>query len=233
MLGQRASVEPLRRMINDPDYEPTRLVDTALVRFDGVDLEFVHALFRDAIYESTLKSQRKELHRAAAAWYQSSDPALYADHLAAAEDEHAAAAYMEAAAAECLALHFERALALANKASALAREPVMLHRTSVLLGELLLQVGRTHDALTAFREALDFAIDQPGYGNAWFGIASALRIMDRHEEALEALEPPEPLNPQAPRPTPVRSRLLLRNTPPLLPCPREHSRWARETAPLS
>jgi tetratricopeptide (TPR) repeat protein len=64
----------------------------------------------------------------------------------------------------------------------------MLHRTSLLLGELLLQVGRTHDALTSFREALDFAIDQPGYGNAWFGIAAALRVMDRHEEALEALD---------------------------------------------
>jgi tetratricopeptide (TPR) repeat protein len=52
----------------------------------------------------------------------------------------------------------------------------------------LLQLGRTHDALTAYREALDFAIDQRGHGSAWIGIASALRIMDRHEEALEALE---------------------------------------------
>ena len=85
-------------------------------------------------------------------------------------------------------MRFERALTLANKASALAREPMMLHKTSVLLGELLLQLGRTHDALTAYREALDFAIDQTGYGSAWFGIASALRIMDRHEEALDALE---------------------------------------------
>jgi tetratricopeptide (TPR) repeat protein len=50
-----------------------------------------------------------------------------------------------------------------------------------------LQLGRTHDALTAYREALDFAVDPPDQGNAWFGIASALRIMDRHEEALDAL----------------------------------------------
>ena len=85
-------------------------------------------------------------------------------------------------------MRFERALTLANKANALAREPMMLHRTSLLLGELLLQLGRTHDGLTSYREALDFAIDQTGYGHAWFGIASALRIMDRHEEALDALE---------------------------------------------
>jgi tetratricopeptide (TPR) repeat protein len=58
----------------------------------------------------------------------------------------------------------------------------------VLLGELLLHLGRTHDALAAYREALDFALDQSGHGAAWFGIASALRVMDRHEEALDALE---------------------------------------------
>ena len=85
-------------------------------------------------------------------------------------------------------MRFERALGLVNKASALAREPVLLHKSSLLLGELLLQLGRTHDALTAYREALDFAIDQNGHGGAWIGIASALRIMDRHEEALDALD---------------------------------------------
>ncbi len=113
---------------------------------------------------------------------------MRADHLAAADDERATAAYLEAPLAEQAALRFERALGLANKASALAREPTLLHKSSLLLGELLLQLGRTHDALTAYREALDFAIDQNGHGGAWIGIASALRIMDRHEEALEALE---------------------------------------------
>jgi DNA-binding SARP family transcriptional activator len=188
VLGYCAALEPLRRMLGDENYDPAQLVTTALMRFNGTELEFAHALFRDAIYESTLKSRRRELHRSAAQWYSSRDTALHADHLAAADDETAAAAYIEAAVAEQASLRFDRARALANKASALAREPVMLHRTSLLLGELLLQLGRTHDALTAYREALDFAIDQNGYGHSWFGISSALRIMDRHEEALDALE---------------------------------------------
>jgi DNA-binding SARP family transcriptional activator/tetratricopeptide (TPR) repeat protein len=188
VLGHRASLAALRHILKDEDYDPTTLTETALVRFNGTELEFVHALFRDAIYESTLKSQRRELHRTAADWYASGDQALRADHLAAAEDERATAAYLDAALSEQAALRFERALALVNKASVLAREPLLLHRSSLLLGELLLQLGRTHDALTAYREALDFAIDQSGHGHAWMGIASALRIMDRHEEALEALE---------------------------------------------
>jgi tetratricopeptide (TPR) repeat protein len=188
VLGHCAPLDPLRRMLGDESYDPAPLVTAALARFSGTELEFAHALFRDAIYESTLKSRRRELHRSAAAWYATRDSALYADHLAAADEEGAAAAYIDAAVAEQGSLRFERALALAGKASALAREPVMLHRTSLLVGELLLQLGRTHDALTAYREALDFAIDQNGYGHSWFGIASALRIMDRHEEALDALE---------------------------------------------
>ena len=188
VLGQRAALAPLRRMICQETYEPAQLVDAALVRFDGAEIEFAHSLFRDAIYESTLKSKRRELHHAAAEWFADADGALYADHLAAADDERAAAAYFDAARAEQDALRFERALALAAKAAALAREPAMLHRTSTLLGELLLQLGRTHDALAAYREALDFAIDQAEHGQAWFGVASTLRIMDRHEEALDALD---------------------------------------------
>ncbi|HEY5758094.1 MAG TPA: tetratricopeptide repeat protein, partial [Steroidobacter sp.] len=188
VLGQRTELAIIRRMLEDESYEPEKLIVTTLVRSDGVELEFAHALFRDAIYESTLKSHRRALHRVAAEWFASRDLSLHAEHLAAADDERAAEAYIKAAEAERASLRFESALNLANKASAVAREPMMLHRTSVLLGELLLHLGRTHDALAAYREALDFAIDQPGHGGAWLGIASALRIMDRYEEALEALE---------------------------------------------
>jgi DNA-binding SARP family transcriptional activator len=188
ILGQRFSLGALRHMIRQADYDPAALIDTDLVRSDGNELQFAHALFRDAIYESTLKSERRELHRSAAAWFAERDIALYADHLSAAQDEAAAAAYASAARAEQNALRYERALNLATKAAAVAHEPALLHQTSSLLGELLLQLGRTHDALTAYREALDFAVDPGGRGHAWFGVAATLRVMDRHEEALDALD---------------------------------------------
>jgi DNA-binding SARP family transcriptional activator/tetratricopeptide (TPR) repeat protein len=188
VLGHRCAVDALQSLVGESTYEPCTLVDAGLLRSDGGDLQFAHALFRDAIYESILRSRRKELHLRAASWFRAHDVALHADHLAAADHEGAASAYVDAARAEQSALRFERALSLANKANALAREPLLLHQASCLLGELLLQLGRTHDALTAYREALDFAIDEPARGIAYFGVASSLRIMDRHEEALEALE---------------------------------------------
>ena len=160
VLGQRAELAIVRRMLGDEGYEPEKLLATTLVRSDGVEMEFAHALFRDAIYESTLKSQRRALHRIAADWFATRDLSLHADHLAAADDEHASAAYIKAAEAERSALRFENGLMLANKASALAREPIMLHKTSMLAGRTAAALGRTHDALSAYREALDFALDQ-------------------------------------------------------------------------
>ncbi len=188
VLGQELWLDALRHTVEEPQYDPAPLVEHGFIRTDGARLQFAHALFRDAVYESILKSQRRELHRNAARWFARRDLPLYADHLAAAQDEGAASAYADAARVEQQALRFERALGLAQKAAALAHEPVLLHETSTLLGELLLQLGRTHDALTAYRESLDFAVDPPGRGRAWLGIASALRVMDRHEEALDALD---------------------------------------------
>lgn len=188
VLGQRFGLDALRHMLEEPHYEVSALTEAGLVLGSGNELQFAHALFRDAVYESTLKSQRRDWHKKAAGWFEQRDMALRADHLAAAQDEGAAAAYADAARAEQQAFKFERALGLATKAAALAHEPEMLHSTSALMGELLLLLGRTHDALAAYREALDFAVDPIGRGRGLFGIASALRVMDRHEEALDALD---------------------------------------------
>lgn len=188
VLGHRLSVRALRNLVDDDAYDPAALIETGLLNSDGGELEFAHALFRDAVYESTLRSRRRELHRNAAAWFASHDLALKADHLAAADEPSAASAYLHAAQSEQDALRFERALVLVNKASAAAREPVVLHHVNCALGSLSLILGRTHDALTAYREALDFATDPAGQGESWLGIASALRVMDRHLEAMDALE---------------------------------------------
>ncbi len=188
VLGQRFAGAALQRLIADGDFSLEALLDTALLRADGGDLEFTHALFRDAIYESTLRSRRRELHRRAADWFAEQDLALRAEHLAAADEPDAAAAYLAAARSEQAASRFERALMLANKANGAARDPLQLHLAQCLLGELLLTLGRTHDALTAFREAIDFAADQRTQVDAWIGVASTLRVMDRHIEALDALD---------------------------------------------
>ena len=126
VLGHRLSLAAMRRLVGDDAYEPAALIDAGLLHAEGIQMEFAHALFRDAIYESTLRSRRRELHRSAAEWFSSSDLTLQADHLAAAEEGSAADVYLAAARAEQAALRFERALVLVNKASSAARDPQIL-----------------------------------------------------------------------------------------------------------
>ncbi|HSN72922.1 MAG TPA: tetratricopeptide repeat protein, partial [Steroidobacteraceae bacterium] len=70
----------------------------------------------------------------------------------------------------------------------LAREPAVLCEALQRVGELEVLLGRTHDAIAAYREAIDVAPSRSLRAHAWFGLASALRVVDRYEEALDALD---------------------------------------------
>ncbi|HKQ84981.1 MAG TPA: BREX system ATP-binding domain-containing protein [Steroidobacteraceae bacterium] len=191
VLGQRCELDALRAVTGIDTYESEGLFDTGLLRHEGHELEFAHALFRDAVYQSIVRSERRELHALAAEWFQGRELLLYADHLAGAEDGRAAAAYIDAARAERRAHRVERALEVVRKAQGLAPTAAILHTATCLVGEMCLQVGRTHLALTAFRESLEAADTPLAQVESWIGVASALRIMDRYQEAIEALDTAE------------------------------------------
>src|SRR4030095_12059117 len=111
ILGQRFPLAALRHLIAAPDYDCAALLAASLVRPDGEELLFAHALIRDGVYASLTRPRRTELHRAAATWYGELDPALTAEHLDRAEAPEAVQAYLAAARAQSEALHSERALA--------------------------------------------------------------------------------------------------------------------------
>ena len=123
VLGQRFPLAALRHLTAAPDYDCGVLLAGSLVRPDGEEFLFAHALIRDGIYASLTRTRRAELHRAAASWYGERDPTLHAEHLDRAEAPEAARAYFAAAQAQSAALHPEQALALAERGAALAREP--------------------------------------------------------------------------------------------------------------
>ena len=155
---------------------------------EGGEIAFAHALMREAIYGSLLKSRRRELHARAAGWYAGRDAGLRAGHLTEAGDAAAARACLEAAAIEADSLRLDRAVEFAQKACVLAREPVDLCLARCLLGELQTRTGHTHDAIATLREVIDLRPDALMEARARLALANALRILDRYDEALEALE---------------------------------------------
>ncbi len=187
ILGQRVPLAALRHLLGEPGYEATHLTDQHFLRRDGGELAFVHALMRDGIYGSLLKARRRELHRAAAAWYGERDLPLKAQHLDMAKDGEAASAYLAAAEAAAASFRTQQALALAERGLALAGGAPARVSLASLSGELRQGLGRTEEAIAAFRAAAETA--EPGRARlrAWLGLANGLSVLDRLDEALAVL----------------------------------------------
>jgi DNA-binding SARP family transcriptional activator/tetratricopeptide (TPR) repeat protein len=187
VLGLRFHPDALRHVLAEPNFAADPLEDAGLIAVEADECRFAHALIRDAIHDSLLGSTRRTLHRRAASWYESRDSGLCADHLAAAEDDGAAAAYLRAALESKRAFRLDRALAYAERALETAREPGDRCDALAARGDIQLAQGRTSDACDSFRRSVELAGTGAARSRCWLGVAMSLRIMDRHDEALQAI----------------------------------------------
>ena len=97
VLGQRFATDALRHLLDRAGYDPRLLVENFLVRADGGEFMFCHALIRDGAYASLLHKRRRVLHARAAEWFAVARRcALAAEHFDRADDPRAAAAYLDA-----------------------------------------------------------------------------------------------------------------------------------------
>ena len=188
VLGQRVPLPVLRHLLGDKSYEARHLIEEQFLTQDGGGLAFVHALMRDGVYGSLLKARRRELHRAAADWYSERDLQLHAQHLDMAEDPGAAAAYLAAAESAAAAYRTEQALSLAQRGLALVGADATRASLGSLSGELHQGLGRTEEAISAFRMAADAAADGRPRLRAQLGLAHGLSVLDRFDESMALLD---------------------------------------------
>jgi tetratricopeptide (TPR) repeat protein len=191
VLGQRFSLDALRHLTKSPNYSCAGLLQRHLVRPEGEDYLFAHALVQEGVYDSLLKARRQDLHREAAAWYGGHDPVLRARHLDRANDPNAASAYLDAIKAQMAIFHFESALGLAGRGIELAGDLSTRCETMCLHGDALRNMGATGESIAAFEKALAAAEDDIHRCQAWIGLAACLRIADRQKEAFEVLDKAE------------------------------------------
>ena len=193
VIGQRFSLPLLRHLLGDRGYRCKALIAHQLVREEGDDYLFAHALIRDGAYSSLLNSRKRELHGNAARWFAGRDPVLHAEHLDRATDPQAAAAYCEAAKVEAAGFRFDSALTLARRGDALASENQTRYALKLLQGEVLHDIARAAESVAALREALDLAPDESGRCHALIGLAAGNRILGKGPPALAALAQAQPL----------------------------------------
>jgi tetratricopeptide (TPR) repeat protein len=192
-LGQRFTLEALQYVVDDPTYNCSRLIDRYLVRPDGEALLFSHALVRDGVYNSLLRGNQSKLHERAAHWYRDRDPILHAQHLDRASNFGAARAYLHAARGQADSLRFETAIGLCRRALELAADEADVCDLNWILGDALLSTRATEPAIKVFEAAAECAPDAQRKAKALSGLASALRIADRHVPAFAALDEAEKL----------------------------------------
>ena len=193
VMGQRFTLQALRSVTGDPEYDCARLVQHALVRPEGEGYLFAHALVRDAVYGSLLTGHRRDLHRRTASWFADRDPVLNAEHLDEAEHETAAAAYLAAGRLQAASYRVARALALIERGTEIATDREDRFALNHYLGELLLSDGQMDQAKTALRKALAVAVSDGERAKALIGEAAALRLTDDLEGAWQRLEDAEPM----------------------------------------
>ncbi len=162
-----------------------------MVRPEGEDFLFSHALVREAVYSSLLKTHSAEHHRAAAAWYGKREPVLRARHLDRANDAEAALAYLDAARVHATDLRFNSALELADRGLELSETADAKCDLLCLRGDVLRNLGKTEASINAYESALDLASDDMRQCSSLIGMAEGLRIAEKQELALEALEKAE------------------------------------------
>lgn len=187
VIGQRFDMALLREILGDQGYQADNLVRHYLVRPEGDEIMFAHALIRDGVYSSLLNATKRRLHGRVAAWLADRDPILRAQHLERAEDAGAAAAYADAARSVAAAYRFDQALDLADSGLRVARTDGDRSALEMLKGIAHRELGRPEDSLAAFKAALELAPEDLGRGRALMGIAAAHRMTGATAEARDAL----------------------------------------------
>ncbi|HEX6015352.1 MAG TPA: hypothetical protein VFY87_26845 [Geminicoccaceae bacterium] len=179
----------MRHVLGRPDYDTRGLTARSLVRPEGDSFLFAHALVRDAVYDSLLKSRRRELHRRAAGWFDGRDAVLRAEHLDRSGQPAAAAeAYLVAARAQAAEYRHELALRLVERGLELASDGNTRFALCCLQGDVLHHHGRMRAALEAYGQALAGAADDAERCRAWIGLAAVKRVTDDLDGAAADLD---------------------------------------------
>ncbi len=187
VLGQRFQPEALAHLLAVETVDCTDLLARRLIRKEGSDLVFCHALIAEGAYLTLLRSRRQALHRLAADWHRQRDRVRYAEHLDRAGDAApAAVAYAEAAAEQLEQYRLERALPLLQRARELHPDAPERMSLACRAGEVLRELGRTEESIAVFQGILQDTA-APTDARAWLGLAAGLSVCDRRDEALDAL----------------------------------------------
>jgi class 3 adenylate cyclase/tetratricopeptide (TPR) repeat protein len=187
VLGQRFPVQALSHLLDHRQFALDGLAFEGILDRHDSTVSFVHALVRESIYETILKSVRKVRHRMAADWYAERDGTMHARHLDRAEAPEARAAYLAAAQSEFSRFEPLKALSLLERAREIERVDEVQFDLDLTYGEVLLAIGRTVEAVDVFRRTASAATESDHLARSQIAVARVARQIGDFDAAIADL----------------------------------------------
>lgn len=188
VLGQRLSPEALKFLLGEITSDVQPMLRSGLMREDGSDIVFSHALIRDGSYESLFKADRTRLHERAAEWFSGRDATLRAQHLDRAQSPEAGQAYLDAATNLIRSYQFQSAEPLLQRALKLPAKPEIQVNLLGALGKAMRLQGRSDEALAQCDAAAALAETDAQICRIHIERAQSARQTSRYQDALESLQ---------------------------------------------
>jgi tetratricopeptide (TPR) repeat protein len=187
VLDAPFTLEQMARLLEADAIEVAPLVQQGWLQPVGVRFRMAHDLLAAAVRSALDETTLAHLHRRAAAWFAGRDPLTSAEHLERAGDLGAASAYVSVA-REALGEHrLDLAEAVLARVDACPAEPALVFEAVCLRGDVRRERGDAAGSHAVFAQAAGRARAAEQKVRAQLGMAAALRLLDRHEEALGCL----------------------------------------------
>jgi len=187
VLAVPFSLEQIARVLEDETPSPTLLVHQGWLRPAGTGLVIAHDLVASAICSALDPPTLAGLHRRAADWFASRDPLTSAEHLERAADRGAAGAFLSVAREALRERRLDLAEAVLQRLDACPSDATHVFEALCLRGDVRRERGDAAGSHAVFARAAGKTQAPEQKARAQLGLAAALRLLDRFDEALACL----------------------------------------------
>lgn len=181
VLGWRFNTKALCHVLGGREESLDGLMARGLLVVAGNEGRFLHELIHKGIYNSMLADERRAYHGKAAEYYRDIDAYQHASHAIEASPREADSIHRDIVERYIDSYEFEKALSLLERQ---IRNNPGDHSLLALKARVLQLSGATADALEVYKEALN----RESSDEALIGIADALIVLERYDEALHYLD---------------------------------------------
>jgi DNA-binding SARP family transcriptional activator len=187
VLATAFSLAQMGSLLEGEAVDITALVQQGWLRPAGARFALAHDLVATAIRSALDEPSLARLHVAAAAWFAGRDPLTSAEHLERAGDPGTAAAYLSVAREALRERRLDLVETLLARVDACAADAVLAFEALCLRGDVRRERGDAAGSHAVFARAAGLARSDEQRVSAQLGLAEALRLLDRHQEALACL----------------------------------------------